>query len=299
MSEDAPSPSLLPRELLKKVRKIELRAKGMVDSVFSGQYASAFKGQGMEFAEVREYQYGDDVRSIDWNVTARMGHPYIKCFEEERELTLMLVVDASGSLSFGSKDRFKGEVAAEISALLSLLAIRNNDRVGALFFTDRIEKFISPRKGKKHVLRLIREILAFEPEGKGTDLSLALETVCRVLPRRAIVMVLSDFHIQDDSRALKVAGRQHDLVALSLLDPREEELPEVGLIHLEDAETGETLLVDSNDPKVRAFYQKRVEARRAHRQKTFREAKVDEVQIPPGGDYVRPLMRFFKGRSLR
>jgi uncharacterized protein (DUF58 family) len=262
-------------------------------------YSSAFKGQGMEFAEVREYTWGDDVRSIDWNVTARMGHPYVKVFEEERELTLLLMVDASGSQSFGSAGRFKGELAAEMAAVLSFLAIRNNDRVGALFFTDRIEKFVAPRKGKRHVLRLIREILAFRPEGRGTDIGLALEFATRILKRRAIVVVLSDFRAGGYESALRVAARQHDLVAVTLVDPRERELPDVGLVELEDAETGSVRLVDTSDRRVRRHHAERARAREAARTELLRRAAVDEVVITPDGGAVEPLLRFFDGRARR
>ena len=298
MSQE-PTPQTIPREVFRKVRRIEIRTKGLVDAAFAGQYSSAFRGQGMEFAEVREYQWGDDVRAIDWNVTARMGHPYVKIYDEERELTLLLIVDASGSQSFGSADRFKGEMAAEISAVLSFLAIRNNDRVGALFFTDRIEKFVPPRKGKRHVLRLIREILAFRPEGRGTDIGLALEYACRILKRRAIVMVISDFRAGGYEPALRVAGRQHDVVAVTLVDPRERALPEVGLIELEDAETGATLLIDSSDRRVQARFAQEAAAREEARSRALRQAKVDEIVVTPEVGTVEPLMRFFQGRAAR
>jgi uncharacterized protein (DUF58 family) len=298
VSQDRDRPQI-PKEIFRKVRRIEIRTKGLVDSAFAGQYSSAFKGRGMEFSEVREYRFGDDVRTIDWNVTARMGHPYVKCFEEERELTLLLMVDASGSQSFGSVGCFKGEMAAEMSAVLAFLAIGNNDRVGALFFTDRIEKFIPPRKGRQHVLRLIREILAFRPEGRGTDISLGLEYVCRILKRRAIVILLSDFRAGGYEPALRVASRQHDVVAVSLVDPRERELPAVGLVELEDGETGRTLLVDTSDPRVGSRFVREAREREEARSRALRQAKVDELVITPEGGTVEPLMRFFQGRSRR
>lgn len=287
------------RELLRKVRRIEIRTKGLIDSALAGSYSSAFKGRGMEFTEVREYSWGDDVRTIDWNVTARMGHPYVKRFDEERELTLLLVVDASASQSFGSQGRFKGELAAELGAVMSFLAIRNNDRVGALFFTDRIEKFVPPRKGRQHVLRLVREVLAFRPEGEGTDLSLALEYVCRILKRRAIVVMLSDLRAGGYESALRVAGRQHDLIAMTLVDPRERELPSVGLVELEDAETGASLLVDTSDPRVRRRYARQAAEREEAQSQALRRAGVDEVRIYPDQSYVEPLMKLFEGRTRR
>ncbi len=289
----------VPREVFRKVRRIEIRTKGLVDSAFAGQYSSAFRGRGMEFSEVREYSFGDDIRHVDWNVTARMGTPFVKRFEEERELTMLLVVDASASQAFGSAAGSKGEVAAELGAVLSFLAIRNNDRVGGLFFTDRIEKFVPPQKGRRHVLRLIREILAFRPEGRGTDLALALEYVCRVLARRAIVFVLSDFRCRGYEAALRVAGRQHDVVAATLVDPRERDLPPVGLIELEDAETGARMVIDSSDSRVRARYAREARDREDARSRALRAAGVDEVLIEPGKGYVEPLMHLFRGRRRR
>src|SRR2546426_12701490 len=230
---------MIPKEILKKVRQIEIRTNREVTDVLGGQYHSVFKGRGMEFEEVREYLPGDEIRSIDWNVTARFDHPFIKKFKEERELTVMLVVDVSASGQFGSVRQRKNELAAELAAVLAFSAIRNNDKVGVILFTDRVEKYIAQKKGRRHVLRVIREILAFEPEGKGTNLRLALDYLNRVQRRRAVCFLISDFQDEEFRKSLRVAGKRHDVVALSLRDPREEELPAVGLVELRDAETGE------------------------------------------------------------
>ncbi|MFQ5628135.1 MAG: DUF58 domain-containing protein, partial [bacterium] len=235
---------MIPKEILKKVKSIEIQTRGMVNDVFSGEYHSVFKGRGMEFAEVREYQFGDDIRTIDWNVSARMGCPYIKVFDEERELTVMLLVDASRSADFGTQKQMKGEIAAEICALLAFSAIKNNDKVGLIIFTDKIEIFVPPRKGKKHVLRVIRELLYHKPVGAQTDLSLALEYLSRLITRRAVVFLISDFQDENYEQSLRIASRKHDLIAITITDPREVVLPDVGFIELEDAETGETILID-------------------------------------------------------
>ncbi|MGY8778566.1 MAG: DUF58 domain-containing protein, partial [Longimicrobiales bacterium] len=228
---------MIPREILKQVRRIEISTRGLVNEVFSGEYHSVFKGRGMNFAEVREYQYGDDIRSIDWNVTARAGAPFVKIFEEERELTVMLVVDVSASGEFGSRGRWKGEVAVEICALLAFSAIKNNDKVGLIIFSDRIEKFVPPRKGRKHVLRVLRELLFHEPEGRGTDLTVALEYLNHVQRKKAVTFLVSDFQDEGFDRALAVAGRRHDLIAVRLGDRRERTLPPLGYLELEDPET--------------------------------------------------------------
>ena len=252
---------MIPREIFKKVRQIEIRTNREVTDVLGGQYHSVFKGRGMEFEEVREYLPGDEVRSIDWNVTARFGHPFIKKFKEERELTVMLVVDVSASGQFGSVRQTKNELAAELAAVLAFSAIRNNDKVGLIMFTDRIEKFVPPKKGRRHVLRVVREILAFQPQGRGTDLQLALDYLNSVQSRRAVTFVVSDFQVTDEEsvrKKLRVASKRHDVIALSLRDPREEELPAVGLLELRDAETGERALVDTFDRKVREEFAAKV-----------------------------------------
>jgi uncharacterized protein (DUF58 family) len=288
-----------PKEVLKRVRQIEIRTNREVTDVLGGQYHSVFKGHGMEFEEVREYLPGDEVRAIDWNVTARFGHPFIKKFKEERELTVMLVVDVSASGQFGSVRQSKNELAAELAAVLAFSAIRNNDKVGVILFTDRIEKFIAPKKGRRHVLRVIREILAFEPQGSGTDLSLALDYLNHVQRRRAVCFLLSDFQDENFLKQLRVAGKRHDVVALSLRDPREEELPPVGLVELRDAETGEHALVDTLDWNVREQFAAHARRRLETLRQLLRSAAVDHVQIRCDADYMLPLIRFFRMRERR
>ncbi len=293
---------MIPREILRKVRQIEIRTNREVTDVLGGQYHSVFKGRGMEFEEVREYLPGDEVRSIDWNVTARFGHPYIKKFKEERELTVMLVVDVSASGQFGSVRQTKNELAAELAAVLAFSAIRNNDKVGLIMFTDRIEKFVAPKKGRRHVLRVIREILAFQPQGRGTNLELALDYLNRVQPRRAVTFVLSDFQVDNAEsvrKKLQVAGKRHDVVALSLRDPREDELPAVGLVELRDAETGQRALVDTFDRHVRDEFAALARLRRDRLQNTLRSAGVDHVEIRCDTDYMLPLIKFFTMRGRR
>src|SRR5665213_2812390 len=245
---------MIPREILKKIRQIELRTNRIVTETLAGQYHSVFKGQGMNFDEVREYQPGDDVRAIDWNVTARMNHPFIKKFVEERELTLMLVVDVSGSGLFGSRDQSKRELAAEIASVLAFSAIRNNDKVGLILFSDQVELFIPPKKGRSHTLRLIREILFFEPKGRGTQPSLALDYLNHIVSRRSVVFFISDFQAEDFSRALTITSRRHDLIAIRIDDLREETLPNVGIITLEDAETGEQIEINTGDRQIRTRF---------------------------------------------
>ncbi|NUO81345.1 DUF58 domain-containing protein, partial [candidate division KSB1 bacterium] len=235
---------MIPKEILKKVRRLEIQTRALVNDVFSGEYHSVFKGRGMAFAEVREYVLGDDVRNIDWNVTARTGHPFVKVFDEERELTVMLLVDVSSSGEFGTHEQMKGDIAAEICALLAFSAIKNNDKVGLIIFTDRIEKFVPPKKGRTHVLRVLREVLYHKPEGHGTNITTALEYLNRVIRRKAVVFLVSDFLSEGYEKALRVAGKRHDLVAIPITDPRETEIPNVGLVELEDAETGEVHLLD-------------------------------------------------------
>mgnify|MGYP001545907109 CR=1 FL=1 len=288
---------MLPREIFKNIRRIEIRTRKIVNSLISGEYHSVFKGQGMEFDEVREYQFGDDVRLIDWNVTARMGSPYIKKFCEERELTVMLVVDASASGEFGTFAQMKGEIAVEICALLAFSAIKNNDRVGLLIFTDRIEKFVPPKKGRSHVLRVIRELLYFRPEGKGTDIANALDYLNKVIRRRSVVFVISDFLAEGWERPLQVANKKHDTVAIALSDPREKSLPDVGLIELEDAETGEVLLLDTGSSELRAEFAKEQRKASLRRERIFKLRDVDFIEIGTGRSYVDPLVRFFRRRA--
>ena len=310
--EQATASNGVPREVLKQVRQIELRTRGWVDSLFGGEYHSVFKGQGMEFAEVREYQPGDEVRAIDWNVTARMGHPYVKRYVEERELTVLLAVDLSGSEQFGTRGRFKAELAAEIAAVLALSAVRNNDRVGLLVFTDRVEHFVPPRKGRRHVLRLIRDVLAFRPEGRGTDLATALEYAGRVLPHRAIVFVLSDFQIDvglsDGARigegpverfekTLRLVSRRHDLVAVSITDGAEETLPDAGVLALVDPETGEEIVIDTGRTALRAEYSAHLAAERDALRSLFRRLAVDEIEVRTDESYITPLLGFFRRRE--
>lgn len=289
----------IPREILKQVRRIEIRTRGLVNEVFSGEYHSAFKGRGMSFAEVREYQYGDDIRNIDWNVTARSGTPFVKVYEEERELTVMLVVDVSASGQFGSRERLKGELGVEICALLAFSAIKNNDKVGLIIFSDRIEKLVPPRKGRRHVLRVLRELLYHEPEGRGTDIEGALEYLTHVQRKRAVAFLVSDFQDQGFERALAVAGRRHDMVAIRIGDRREEELPPVGLVELEDPETGERLVVNTSDPDFRRTFSEEVRRTRADLDRSLRRSKVDVIDVVTGRPYVRPLMRFFDERGRR
>ncbi len=290
---------MIPREILKKVRRVEITTRGLVNEVFSGEYHSVFKGRGMNFAEVREYQYGDDIRSIDWNVTARTGHPFVKVFEEERELTVMLVVDVSASGDFGTRERMKGEVAVEICALLAFSAIKNNDKVGLIIFSDRIEKFVPPRKGRAHVLRVLRELFYHRPEGRGTDISGALEYLTHVVRRRAVAFLVSDFMSEDFEKPLSVVGRRYDLIAVRLGDQREESLPPLGYVEFEDAETGELFLVNTSDARFRAEFEKRSAKAREGLARTFRRSRVDVIDIQTDESYVQPLMRFFKERERR
>jgi uncharacterized protein (DUF58 family) len=290
---------MLPTEILRKVRRIEIITKRLVNDVFAGEYHSVFKGRGIEFAEVREYTPGDDVRTIDWNVTARMRRPYVKRYMEERELTVMLLVDMSGSLRFGSGEQFKSEILAEICSLLAFSAIRNHDKVGLLLFTDRIEKYVRPQKGRKHVLRVIREALYYQPQGRRTDLQRALEYLGHVLRRRAVVFLLSDFRDRGYERALTVANRKHDVVAVTVTDPREEELPPAGLVELQEAETGEVLLIDSSSRRWREAFAAQVAAERQHRAQTLAHARVDAIHVRCGESYVKPFVRFFDERAKR
>lgn len=290
---------MISKEILKKVRKIEIRTKGMVNSLFGGEYQSAFKGRGMEFSEVREYTYGDDIRQIDWNVTARNETPFIKQFEEEREQTLMLCVDISPSGFFGSKNQSKMDLSIEICAVLAFSAIKNGDKVGLILFTDIIEKVIPPKKGRLHVLRLIRELLTSEPKGKGTDISEALSFVNRLLNRRAIVILASDFQDTGFNRQMKITNRKHDLVNIFIHDKLEDELPDLGLIPLQDAETGEEVLVDTSSKNVRQAYQKKRAVFKKELKNQFLRMKIDTVDLQTNASYIRPLMTFFQRRVQR
>ncbi len=290
---------MVPREILKKVRRIEITTRGLVNEVFSGEYHSVFKGRGMTFSEVREYQYGDDIRSIDWNVTARTGTPFVKIFEEERELTVVLVVDVSASGDFGTRERFKRDLAAELSAVLAFSAIKNNDKIGLILFSDRVEKFVPPRKGRRHVLRVLRELLYHKPEGKGTDIRGALEYLSRVVPKRAVVFLVSDFLGQDFLRPLSVAGKRHDLIAIRMKDLRDEEIPEMGLVEFEDPETGQRLVVNTSDPDFRNAFAEKARQRMSSLDRDFLRSKVDVIDIQTGQPYVEPLMRFFHRRMKR
>jgi uncharacterized protein (DUF58 family) len=290
---------MIPKEILKKVKRLEITTRGMVNDVFSGEYHSVFKGRGMEFSEVREYQIGDDIRTIDWNVTARYGHPFVKVFEEERELTVMLMVDASSSGEFGTFERMKGEIAVEICALLAFSAIKNNDKVGLIIFTDKVEKFVPPRKGKPHVLRVLRELLYFKPEDKLTDIGLALEYMNRVIRRRSVAFLVSDFISKDFEKPLRIANKRHDIVAINIVDPRELELPNVGYIELEDAETGEQLLLDTTNAEVRRLFASKTSDALINREKLFKSMNMDSISIHTNESYFEPLMKFFKMRAKR
>ncbi len=270
-----------------------------MNEVMAGQYHSVFKGRGMEFAEVREYQPGDDVRIIDWNVTARMGAPYVKVFHEERELTVVLMVDMSKSLFFGTREKTKSEVAAELCALLAFSAIKNNDRVGLIIFTNKVERAIPPKKGRRHVLRLIREVLFFEPRARRTDISSALEYLSRLYRRKAVVFLVSDFMAEGYEKAISIAGKRHDLIAVPLSDPREKELEPVGLVELEDAETGERIVVDTHDEKTRQVFSQIVAREEQERERLFRSAELDTIPVTTGEAYDRSLIKFFKTRSRK
>ncbi|MBI4169645.1 MAG: DUF58 domain-containing protein [Acidobacteria bacterium] len=290
---------MLPAEILKKVRRIEIRTNRLVNESLAGEYHSVFKGRGMEFAEVREYQVGDDIRTIDWNVTSRMGHPYVKKHVEERELTVILLVDFSASEEFGTRRQFKREIEAELCALLAFSAIKNNDRVGLLAFTDRIEKFLPPKKGKDHVLRVIREVLYFRPRGRTTDLGQALQHMYRAITKRSVVFIVSDFLAEGFEQPLRVAARKHDLIAITVTDPREEDLPPIGLLHLEDAETGDRVFVDTSDRRTRERFRAWAAARRAAREALFRSVGIDALELFTDRAYDVPLVRFFHRRARR
>lgn len=289
----------VPPEVLRQVKLLELRTRGLVNALFTGEYRSVFKGQGMEFAEVREYQPGDEVRSIDWNVTARMQRPYVKRYIEERELTVMLAVDVSGSERFGTRRRFKSEVASELAAVLAMSAIRNNDRVGCLMFTDCIEHVVPPRKGRRHALRLIRDILAFEPRQRGTDIGGATEYLNKMLHHKAIIFLVSDFLGENIEHPLKLLAQRHDVVAVTVEDASEHALPDIGLVRLVDPETGQTLDVDTSDPDVRAKFASVVNEDAVRRRRLLRRLAIDEIPVNTEAGIMEPLLKFFRTRETR
>ena len=285
-------------EIIKKVRKIEIKTRGLSSNIFAGQYHSAFKGRGMAFSEVREYQFGDDVRDIDWNVTARFHRPYVKVFEEERELTVMLLIDVSGSLDFGTQKQMKRDMVTEIAATIAFSAIQNNDTIGVVFFSDKIEKYIPPKKGRKHILYIIREMLDFQPESKRTDVKQAVEFLSSVQKRRTTAFILSDFYVRNDfQQSLQICNRKHDVVAIQVYDQRAKELPDVGLMKVVDAETGYEQYVDTGSKRLRQAYHKYWMSRQAELQDTFNKSNVDNVSIATNEDFVKSLLLLFKQRS--
>ena len=290
---------MISKDLLKKIQQIQIHTRRLVNEAFVGEYHSVFKGRGMEFDEVREYQPGDEIRTIDWNVTARMGRPFIKRYVEERELTVMLLVDVSASGNFGSIKHLKNEVATEICAILALSAIKNNDKVGMIMFTDKIEKFIPPKKGPKHVLRVIRELLCSQPTGKGTNISVALEYLNKITHRRTISFIVSDFIANDYAHAVRIANKRHDMIAITIVDPREQELPNVGFIELRDAESDEILLLDTADSLARREFGALNNRRRLEQTRLFRSMGVDEILINTNRHHVEPIVRFFRMREKR
>lgn len=288
-----------PAEILKKIRALEIKTRGLVQETFAGNYHSVFKGRGMNFEDVREYQPGDEIRAIDWNVTARLGTAFVKKFTEERELTVVLVVDVSASGDFGSVEQSKRELAAEVACVLAFSAIRNNDKVGLLLFSDRVELFIPPKKGRSHTLRIIREILFFEPAGRGTTPALALDYLNKIVTRRAVVFFISDFQTSDFSRELSVSGRRHDFIALHIQDRREEQLPNIGIITLEDAETGEQIEINTSDRATRNRFSTLAETQRADLNRTLRRNNIDAISLRTGENYLPALRSFFKQRERR
>jgi uncharacterized protein (DUF58 family) len=286
-------------EILKKIRTLEIKTKGLVETAFAGDYHSVFKGRGMNFEDVREYQPGDEIRAIDWNVTARLGNAFVKKFTEERELTVMLIVDVSASGNFGSAMQSKRELAAEVACLLAFSAIRNNDKVGLLLFTDRVELFIPPKKGRSHTLRLIREILFFKPEGRGTDPGLALDYLNKIVTRRAVVFFISDFQAPDFSHALAVSGRRHDFIAIHIQDEREKMLPNIGIITLEDAETGQQIEINTADRTTRARFSSLADEQATELSRILRRSNIDAIALRTNEDYLPALRSFFKQRERR
>lgn len=285
-------------EILEKVRKIEIKTRGLSRNVFAGQYHSVFKGRGMAFSEVREYQFGDDVRDIDWNVTARFHRPYVKVFEEERELTVMLLVDVSGSLDFGTTCRTKRDMVAEIASTLAFSAIQNNDKIGVIFFSDRIEKYIPPKKGRRHILCIIREMLSFQPQSKRTDIGMAMEYLTRVMKRRCTAFVLSDFYCREDfQHQAQIANRKHDLVAIQVYDPLAKRLPDVGLMKIRDAETSHEMVIDTSSKKLRQAHARYWLEREESLNELFAKSKIDWISVATNEDYVRPMMSLFAQRG--
>ena len=285
-------------EIIKKVRKIEIKTRGLSQNIFAGQYHSAFKGRGMAFSEVREYQYGDDVRDIDWNVTARFHHPYVKVFEEERELTVMLLVDVSGSLNFGTVHQTKREMVTEIAATMAFSAIQNNDKIGVIFFSDHIEKYIPPKKGRHHILYIIRELLDFKPKSVRTDIGMAVSYLTRMMKRRATVFLLSDFYTQEDfSKAVQIANSKHDMIAVQVYDPRAKALPNIGLMKVKDAETGHEMIIDTGSAKLRQAHTQYWLERQATLRELFSKSKVDWTSVATNEDFTKALMLLFKKRA--
>ncbi len=287
------------QEIFKKVRKIEIKTRGLSNQIFSGEYHSVFKGRGMAFSEVREYQFGDDIRNIDWNVTARFNHPFIKIFEEERELTVMLLIDVSGSNDFGTNSQMKQDVITEISAVLSFSAINNNDKVGVIFFSDKIEKFIPPKKGSTHILRIIRELIDFKAENTGTNVAEALRYLSNVIKKKSTAFLISDFMDEGFEKAIQIANYKHDLIAIRVTDEREYEIPNVGLVKMIDAETGISRWIDTSNSKVRSHYSQQIQSKAQYLDTLFGRYGVDSAKIYTGKDYVRPLMNLFKRRGAR
>ncbi len=290
---------MLPQELIKRIRRLEITTRKVVSDSMAGQYHSVFKGRGMAFSEVRQYQPGDEIRTIDWNVTARMNEPYVKVFAEERELTVVLLVDVSASKEFASRGQSKSEIAAEVAAQIAFSAIANNDRVGLILFSDRVEHVIPPKKGRKHVLRVVSDILSFKPKGKGTDLGAGLTYLSRIAPRKTITFLISDFLVQQMEKPLRIVSRKHDLVPVVISDPLEEKFPKLGLVSLEDPETGERIVVDASDPFVRSEFEKRMGGAREERRKLFKKLELDSVELKAGEDYVNAMARFFRMRARR
>lgn len=290
---------MLPRELIKKIRHIQITTSHTVNDVMAGAYESVFKGQGIEFDEIRPYTVGDEVKNIDWNVTARMNEPFIKKFVEEREMTVMLLIDLSASGNFGSKEKSKKEIAAELAAILAFSAIKNNDKVGLIIFTDKIEHFVPPKKGKRHVLRLIREVLYFQPENKKTDITCALQYLNKVTSRKTVTFLISDFLTHGHEKALKIVSRKHDLIAVNIFDPREKELPKIGIIEIHDAETGNQMLINTNSKTTRESFKKTQQESEDNLRKFFRLIKIDQIEIDTSKDYTDPLVKFFKNRKKR
>lgn len=290
---------MLPKDVIRRIRKLEIRTRKVVSDMLAGQYHSVFKGRGMAFSEVRQYQPGDEIRVIDWNVTARMNEAYVKVFTEERELTVMLLVDVSASKEFGSRGRSKAEVAAEVAAQIAFSAIANNDRVGLILFSDRVEKVIPPKKGRKHVMRLMSDILTFKPEGKGTDLEVGLTYLTRVSRRKAVTFLISDFLAGGYEKPLRLVARKHDLVPVVLRDPLEQAFPEAGLIDMEDPETGERFVVDTSNALVRGRFARAMQESREARRTLFKKLELDHVELEAGDDYGNALARFFRARARR